>query len=180
MTGVISLLLLQACSSGDGSPAWALDRAWLEPQGAGVSGFHTWTLFNEGWESSLAEDDFVCSVVVSLEGQALATDSLCEGCTNGWSLSGHILETDCPDPWSTDPRWTRLTALALGPLGMGIAPMSPFPDESVGGHAAYGGDWTPHGWAYPSSLDDGGHVPPTWDGEQPFTWLPAWAWQLPR
>lgn len=171
----LSILWLGACAEPQAAPAWALDRLWLEPAAEGVHGFQVWTLFSEAWERSLDEGDAVCSAVVELEGESLSNADLCEGCVLGWAITGEILETDCAG--AADPRWTRLDQVAFGELPGALTWLSPHAN-AVGGYATYESAWVPHGWAYAARQDYSGETLDAWDGEHPFTFVPAWAWDL--
>lgn len=173
------LLALAACSSPD-EPAWALDSLWLEPDAQEtVYGFHTWELYAERWKRKQKDKHFICSVVVEVWGTPSEPSEGCLGCTHAWSTEVELLETDCADDLLT-PRYLSLQEVGLGELTADLAAEDPFPGQSVGGWARYGDeDVLPHGFAYPATLDEGGQPETSdWDGVEPFTWWPAWAWDL--
>jgi hypothetical protein len=174
------LPLLAAGCSGDASPTWAFDPLWLEPtEDGGVYGFQTWNVYAEAWTKSFDEGEFLCAIVVEVEGAPSAGEA-CPDCELAWDTTATVLETDCADSLAADPGFTSLTRVGIGPVGPDLGADDPYPARSHGGYADYGtGEWVPHGWAYPEALDTRGQAAETdWDGEQAFTFWPAFYWDL--
>lgn len=175
------LVGLTACAGDDGSPAWAFDPLWLEPTAdGGVYGFQTWEVFSERWTKQFDERYYLCSVVVELSGSPIQVEGDCSGCELAWSVTPSLLETDCGDAIAADPGFLSLSRVGLGEVGADLIEGDPYPTRSAGGYADYGdGVWVAHGWAYPEALDTRGSVVDSdWNEEQPFTFWPAWVWDL--
>lgn len=179
VTRLLPMLLLAACAP-DTDPGWAVDELWLEPDGDGVHGFQTWEIYGEAWSRRLAERHYLCAVVVELWGDPVEPGDDCGGCSPAWAVEVALVETDCDPELSERARWLDLSGVALGPLGLELADDPPWPGMTRGGYAAYGDTgWLAHGWAYPAGLDSDLPVTePSWNGQQSFTLVPAWAWEL--
>jgi len=172
-------LALAACSHDD-KPALAFDPIWLEPRGDGIHGFETWQVYSAKWASHFREKFYVCSVVVEIEGDPVAPDDGCTGCTTAWATTVSLTESDCGDALTADPGFLSLSRIALGDVPSTLSEDNPYPAKAMGGWVDYAtGDWEPHGWAYPDALDAGTEPESTdWDGTQPFEFWPAFYWDL--
>ena len=168
-------LLLVACGGPD-TARWAVDQVFLEPTDDGVRGVLTWDVYADPWERSQEPRHHVCGVIVPFEASARVPDADCSGCTEAWTLTGVVQETDCVG-LESDPRWTALQGIALGDLPATIADGAPY-DATRGGWVDYGEGWEPHGWAWAERLDQGAELDSTWDGVEAFRFEPAWAWDL--
>jgi hypothetical protein len=178
-----ALLLLSAVAcKPDDTPVWAYDPIYIEPSadGTGVYGFQTWEMFAENWTRRFAERHYVCSVVVELVGTPTAAGDDCVECTAAWSVETALLETDCEATLAEDPGYLALERVAIGAAVSELAEDDPYPSESHGGYVDYGtGLWEVHGWAYPDALDAAAQADDLeWNGQQPFTLWPAYAWDL--
>ena len=169
-----ALLVLGLCAcSSPTDPSWAIDTIDLEREDSGaVNGFHTWSLYADGWSRRPGRRHYVCSVVVQLDGEAMPPD--CSDCTLAWKLEPSFLETDCTAENADDPRWLTLEALAVGPVES--SDDLPHPDQTLRGWADYGDGWVEHGWSYPAHLDTGAAAPP--DGLESLLFYPLYAWEL--
>ncbi len=177
---IVALLVLVSGCAGESSPTWAFEPLWMEPAGDGVHGFQTWNLYAEKWAKKFDESYFLCAIVVELDGVAAAEGEACPECTETWIITAEVLETDCDDALARDPGFTSLSRVGLGPVAPDLVEGDPYPAQSQGGYVDYStGDWLPHGWAYPEALDTRGQAADSeWDGEQAFTFWPAWYWDL--
>src|SRR5678815_344913 len=176
--GLATLLLMVGCA-GSGAPTYAFDPIWIEPEGDGIHGFQTWSIYADGWQRRYKERYFVCSVVVELSGTPAATP--CPDCDFTWAVTPELAETDCTDEsLASAPGFLSLTGLGLGAVPSALRDNNPYPSRSQGSYADYGADWVSHGWGYPESLDTRGEASDAGWGAQPFELWPAFYWdQLP-
>ena len=164
---------LFGCTQASSVPTTAIDPIYLEPnEEGGFYGFQTWQLYGSD------DADYLCSVVVELEGEA--TETPCNGCTESWTVDALFLESDCEETISADIGFLALTGLALTELPDDIRESDPFPGSSVGSQVTYGnGSWELYGWAYPEYVASNPETIATdWDTLEPFQMWPAYVWEL--
>lgn len=158
---------------------WGFDPIYLEPSGSGVYGFQTWEFFGKGWETSFESRFYVCSLVVELKGIAAAEP--CADCSQAFQLFPALMETDCDPAFVEDELFTSIEAIGMAPMTTATyeGQDTPWPEQSQAAWGRYGGEaWAAQGWAYPAELDVGKEASGAWDGQKPFQFWPAYAWDV--
>lgn len=164
-------MLLTAC--GSDAPGWAIDPIFLDPDGAGVRGTHTWQVYAEPWDRRFAERHYLCSALVVLRGEPSPAD--CEGCLVAFDVQPELADSDCPDALAADPRFVGLVRVGLTDVMDG----GPYPGASSRGWADYGAGWEVHGRAWPDALSHGAEpASSTWNGVEPFALTPELVWPM--
>jgi hypothetical protein len=170
-------LLVLGCGTKPGEAAWAFDPIALSPDGPfAVEGFQTWEVYDERWDGRTeADKHFVCVVVIRFEG---APGPGCDTCTESWSVTPEVVESDCDDLWLRQQDFPEsLRGLGIGPADAGED--APQPGATWEGWIDEGFGWQRHGWAWPKLVEDGGtQARPGWNGEDDFTLWPSTAWSL--
>ncbi|MCB9677016.1 MAG: hypothetical protein H6737_18005 [Alphaproteobacteria bacterium] len=164
-------LALGGCASSD--PTWALDVGFVVPEGSGVTGSVTWQVYRKAWQRKFADRHYLCAVLTTFDGTPTTPD--CPDCVAAMEVTLAVEDSDCDDALTANPTFVSITRIGFGPVGAG----GPYPGESSTGYVDYGPGWEVHGWAYPDRLTQG-ETPDTleWDGTQPFSMAPTFAWQL--
>lgn len=172
---MMAAVLLFACAGGNGEPTYATDELYVEPDGDGIIGFQTWSVYDDSYPD---DDAYVCGQVFELTGTQ-SEDWDCVACEVQFAVTATLMETDCPGGWSTGERLGALTGIGIGTLGPSLSDDDPHPGSSLGGYTDQGsGELEPHGWAYTEAVANGGSGAATWDGSEPWVLEPAWAWDL--
>jgi len=175
MNRFLSLLLITALSGGctkDEEPKWAFDLIYLETDETGAYGFINWEVFSRRWSKRQAAKHYLCSVVVELEGTP-DTDELCMGCSDAWTLSSTVADSDCPAATQELALFTSPTGLAIGAVPSELADHMPLSDINAGSYISYADEeWQAHGWALEPDNEGG------WTGGDELSLWPAYAWDL--
>lgn len=180
----LSLLALAACAPAETTPAWAVQHGSLlvSEDGAGLTGYQVWDFFSAGWEKNGDASSHVCARVQTLSGFLESTmPSECDDCLASYALTVEELQTDCDDPVDEAEDFGGLSRLAVGDLPSDLTDGDPYPGESLGWYASWGGesDVAPFGYLWNEALDLGER--PSEDGwapEQRYVFEAAAAWAL--
>jgi hypothetical protein len=156
----------------DEDPKWAFDPIYLEINDTEAYGFISWEIFSRRWSKRQAAKHYLCTVVVEVEGTS-DTGELCTGCSDAWTLSATIADSDCPSATQELELFTSPTGLAIGAVPSELADQMPLAGINAGSYISYDqADWQAHGWA----LEPDNQSP--WEGGAELSLWPAFAWDL--
>ncbi len=163
------MALAAGCTVPSDTPAWAVANVHLQPGSeAAVHGWVNWQLYDARWESTGAEQAYLCSALGTLQGTR--TDA-CPDCDDSWEVSVEPDTTDCPtDVWLEHPLLGSITGVGTGSM---VPDADAPPEAELGTWIRYEGDWLPHGWATSQDV----HVQ-AWPEGQSLDLHAAWTWPL--
>ncbi|MFT7518471.1 MAG: hypothetical protein ACI9MC_000602 [Kiritimatiellia bacterium] len=167
------LLLLTGCSA-DPTPTWATQSLWIGPSdGAGITGFHTWSIYGPNFERRGRPRHFVCSMVFQLTLQ----DDHCDDYTSCWRVAEELVDTDCDGV--VLPTDLTLSAVGLGEISPELAGQDPYPLADAGSYVRFGeGPWLAHGWAFPGDATESSVPTFQFDDFGQMSAWPAWSYPL--
>lgn len=174
------LQLFWACSGG--VPAWAMNHASVIPDESGLSGTQTWEFFRSGWEGGHAEGDFVCARAQAWAGELVAAPDGCAGCVAAYTVTVTEIESDCPEPFASNPDYAGPLLIGVGDAPSAFAKENPHPGDAMGWYASFEtGSVDAFGFAWDEALDYGESAgPPGWRPGVIYTLWPVVAWELGR
>lgn len=167
----LTALLCAGCTT-DEDPKWAFDIVYLEIDDSAVEGFISWELFGRRWSKRQAAKHYLCTVVVEVQG-SIDTGELCTGCSDAWTLSSSVADSDCPSGTEELELFTSPTGLAIGAVSNELAEQLPLAGITAGSYVSYNNeDWQPHGWVLEPDYES------AWVGGDELSLWPAFAWDL--
>jgi hypothetical protein len=166
------LPLFGAGCTTDDTPRWAFDIVYLEIDESTVEGFITWEVFSRRWTKRQAAKHYLCAVVVEVEG-SVDTGELCTGCSDAWTLTSTVADTDCAEGTEELELFTSPTGLAIGAVSNELADQMPLAGINAGSYISYNNeDWQTHGWVLEPDYAS------PWAGGDELSLWPAFAWDL--